>query len=151
MDTKRRTGNTFRPGTGLFHPGAPERVSESLRTPERHHARNGSGTEMPGYLKHSANGRTVVFAGLWRVTESPQIARYPCSGKERKRVLGVPRCRTGAVGVRRHRRKHPPRLDCDIFLIIATKARRVGINCGPRVAPKRFQLYSGVPSIPPRP
>ena len=26
---------------------------------------------MPGYLKHGANGWTMVFAGLWRVTEFP--------------------------------------------------------------------------------
>ena len=29
----------------------------------------------------------MAFAGLWRVTESPSIARYLDSGKERKRVL----------------------------------------------------------------
>jgi hypothetical protein len=44
-----------------------------------------------------------------------------------------------------------PRLDCDIFLDVATKARRFGIDCRPRWAPKRFQLYSGVPSVSPRP
>ena len=39
----------------------------------------------------------MPFAGVWRVTESPLIARYRDSGNERERALGVPessRCLT---------------------------------------------------------
>ena len=39
----------------------------------------------------AASEWTMAFAGLWRVTESPSIARYLDSGKGRKRVLGVHR------------------------------------------------------------
>ena len=58
---------------------------------------------MPGFLKHRANGWTMVFAGLWRVTEWPWIARYPASGKERKRVHGVKSDMEQSTGVSRRR------------------------------------------------
>ena len=70
MDTKRRTGNTFRPGTGLFPPG-------STRTSQRVLEELLSGITLAtvqGDRDTSStvrNGWTVVFAGLWKVTESP--------------------------------------------------------------------------------
>ena len=44
---------------------------------------------------------TMPFAGLWRVPESPLDRRYPDSGNEPKRVLGVLRCPTGRLIARR--------------------------------------------------
>jgi hypothetical protein len=38
----------------------------------------------------------MPFAGPWRVTEWPLDRPLPCSGDERKRVLGVPRCPEGS-------------------------------------------------------
>ena len=55
-DSRSSAERPYGRGLPMCSPEPPNESASSLRTPERHHARNGRGTEMPGYLTHRANG-----------------------------------------------------------------------------------------------
>jgi len=77
MDTKRRTGNTFRPGMWLFPPGSPKASASPWGLLSGIRLATVPGRRCRVFLKHRANGWTMVFAGLWRVPEWPLECPLP--------------------------------------------------------------------------